>query len=610
MLVQSMSNHQCVILDSGAQYGKVIDRRVRELNIESVIKPLSTPASELKQYQAIIISGGPESVYAPTAPKYDPKIFSLGIPIFGICYGMQLMNYIQGGKVAGLKKREDGQCTIKVDPASILFSELEKKQEVLMSHGDSITQKTLNKNFTPVAFSGNIVAAVQDLKNNFYGVQFHPEVDLTVNGKKILKNFLYKVAKFKGDFSVGDRQQQAIKYLQESIGNKKVLVLVSGGVDSTVCAALLAKAIPVKNIFALHIDNGFMRHHESKAVIVALKKVGIKVNFVDASDIFIDALAGVTNPEQKRQIIGDTFMNVAETAIKNLNLDFKKVILAQGTLRPDLIESASKLASTNANTIKTHHNDTAMVRKLREQGMIVEPLKEFHKDEVRELGTKLGLPRKLVWRQPFPGPGLAIRIIAALKPYITDKFEVINKQLKSSSVTLLPIQTVGVQGDHRSYSYLAGISGKKSWKKMFEIAREIPKKIHEINRVVYIFGAPITKSVTEITPTLLTKDVICQLQTADNIVNKILVKHKLINKLSQVPVILFPVNFGKKGERSIAIRTFITNDFMTGVPAVPGVDIPVKAINEMVREILKKTPGISRVVYDLTSKPPGTTEWE
>jgi len=605
-----MKNHKCVILDSGAQYGKVIDRRVRELNIESVIKPLSTPASELKQYQAIIISGGPESVYASTAPKYDPKIFSLGIPIFGICYGMQLMNYVKGGKVAGLKKREDGQCTIKVNHASILFSGLEKKQDVLMSHGDSITQKTLNKNFTPVAFSGNIVAAVQDLKNNFYGVQFHPEVDLTINGKKILKNFLYKVAKFKGDFSVGDRQQQAIKYLKESIGNKKVLVLVSGGVDSTVCAALLAKAIPAKNIFALHIDNGFMRYQESKAVIVALKKVGIKVNFVDASDIFIDALAGVTNPEQKRQIIGDTFMNVAETAIKNLNLDFKKVILAQGTLRPDLIESASKLASTNANTIKTHHNDTAMVRKLREQGMIVEPLKEFHKDEVRELGTKLGLPRKLVWRQPFPGPGLAIRIIATKKPYITDKFKIINKQLKSFSATLLPIQTVGVQGDHRSYSYLAGISGKKTWKKMFEIAREIPKKIHEINRVVYIFGAPITNSVTEITPTLLTKDVIHQLQTADLIVNKILIKYKLINKLSQVPVILFPVNFGKKGERSIAIRTFITNDFMTGVPAIPGVDIPIKALNEMVAEILKKTPGISRVVYDLTSKPPGTTEWE
>jgi GMP synthase (glutamine-hydrolysing) len=610
-----MQKEVCVILDSGAQYGKVIDRRVRELNVESVILPLSTPAKDLKDYKAIIISGGPESVYSPTAPKYDPKIFSLGLPIFGICYGMQLINYVSNGKVIATDRREDGPCNISINPKSKLFTGLSKKQEVLMSHGDSITTESLSSLFTPIAYSKNIIAAIENPKEKLYGVQFHPEVDLTINGFKILRNFLYDIAKFKGNYSVGDREAIAIKYLKKSIGPKQVLVLVSGGVDSTVCAALLAKAINPKKIHAIHVDNGFMRLNESKLVIKSLKKVGIDVKLYDASQEFRNNIGKTISPEIKRQIIGDTFMRVAETAIKNLKLNPKDVILAQGTLRPDLIESASKLASTNANTIKTHHNDTALVRKLRDKDMIVEPLKEFHKDEVRELGLKLGLPKKLVWRQPFPGPGLSIRIIAADKPYITPDFKIINQQLKKfntadNSVTLLPIQTVGVQGDHRTYSYLAGISGKRNWKKLFKLAREIPKKIHQINRVVYIFGDKITKPITDIITTFLEKETIEKLQIADHVVNQILQKNNLIKKLSQVPVILFPVNFGKKNHHSIAIRTFITNDFMTGVPARPGIEIPTKVLNQMVRDIKKQTPNIARVVYDLTSKPPGTTEWE
>jgi GMP synthase (glutamine-hydrolysing) len=283
-------------------------------------------------------------------------------------------------------------------------------------------------------------------------------------------------------------------------------------------------------------------------------------------------------------------------------------------LRPDLIESASHLASSKAAVIKTHHNDTELVRELRAKGRVIEPLKDYHKDEVRELGAMLGLPQELVWRQPFPGPGLAIRLLCADKPYITDDFEQIGQQLKNfedaqTSVHLLPVRTVGVQGDGRSYNYLAALSGEADWQQLFDKAREIPKRIHQINRVVYVFGDKLTGPVNEITPTFPEPEALAQLRLADRHVNEVLRKYGLHESLSQVPVVSFPVYFGKAGKRSIGIRTFITNDFMTGVPAVPGKQIPIEALDEIVKRVLA-VPGIARVAYDLTSKPPGTTEWE
>jgi GMP synthase (glutamine-hydrolysing) len=245
---------------------------------------------------------------------------------------------------------------------------------------------------------------------------------------------------------------------------------------------------------------------------------------------------------------------------------------------------------------------------------VVEPLSGLHKDEVRELGERLGLPHELVWRQPFPGPGLAIRVICAGKPYKTADFADMARHLKQLDgggvfCSLLPIKTVGVQGDGRSYSYLAGLSGKPDWNKLIELAREIPKTVHGINRVAYIFGEPVRGAVQEITPTYLTSDVLGQLRAADEVVTKVMLKYNLMQTLRQVPVISFPVHFGQPGKRSIAIRTFITNDWMTGVPAIPGVDFSPEALGEMIEGILR-VPGVARVAYDLTSKPPGTTEWE
>ena len=322
----------------------------------------------------------------------------------------------------------------------------------------------------------------------------------------------------------------------------------------------------------------------------------------------------MTHPETKRHRIGDTFMSVTQQAIKDLGLK-ADLMLAQGTLRPDLIESASRIASSQASTIKTHHNDSPAVRRLRRTHQVVEPLSSYHKDEVRQIGRELGLPASLVWRQPFPGPGLAIRLLCAQKPFMQPDFEAIQHQLNNFSTaqikaTLLPIRTVGVQGDGRTYSYVVGLSGQPNWPTLLKLAKEIPKQIRQINRVIYVFGDQIKTPITQITPTYVTPENIDQLRQADHIVNQTLSEFNLIRKLSQVPVISFPLGFGQLGYRSIAIRTFITNDFMTGVPAIPNKDIPMLALNQMIKRILKQVSGIARVAYDLTSKPPGTTEWE
>lgn len=631
------TSQKLAILDAGAQYGKVIDRRVRELGVESVLLPMDTTVAELEGYRAVIISGGPESVYGADAPKYDPDLFTLQRPILGICYGLQLMQYDLGGKVEKKDKREDGPCTVSVDTSCALFSGLPEEQTVLMTHGDTVDQ--VADGFRVVVDSDGLIAAAEDPLRQYYGVQFHPEVDLTEYGQDVFKRFLFDIAGFDGSFTVADREQLAIDYLKEKVGDNDVVVLVSGGVDSSVTAALLAKAVDTSKIYALHVNTGFMRLDESAKVAEALKVLGLNLKVVDASQTFAEATTQVdgqetlplnktTNPEHKRKIIGDTYIKVTEAAVKEWQLDPEKTVLAQGSLRPDLIESASNIASSKAHVIKTHHNDTQLVRQLRDQGRVVEPLQEYHKDEVRELGTKLGLPEELVWRQPFPGPGLAIRILCADEPFVTDDFDQINTSLTkvaagvSSAVaaTLLPVRTVGVQGDGRTFSYLAGLSAGSQkdvvdsqsidWQSMFTLAGEIPKKIHQVNRVVYVFGEAIEGSINQITPTHLTPDVIQQLQHADDIVNQILNKHKLIKRLSQVPVTSFPVDFGSQSARSIGIRTFITNDFMTGIPAQPGEQMPFAALDEMVNRILAEVEGIVRVAYDLTSKPPGTTEWE
>uniref|UniRef100_A0A8R1XLA8 GMP synthase (glutamine-hydrolyzing) n=1 Tax=Onchocerca volvulus TaxID=6282 RepID=A0A8R1XLA8_ONCVO len=669
------------ILDFGAQFGKVIDRRIREQNVFSEILPFNTKANTMVEkgcYKAIILSGGPNSVNSFDAPEFDPAILTCGIPVLGICYGFQLINKAFGGYVSKKSIREDGQLEIDVDTTCPLFKGLATRQKVLLTHSDSVTERTVANNFKIVGRSGNFIAAIADERRKLYGVQFHPEVDLSICGKEILHNFLFDIAGVTGGFTIDNREQKCIQEIRSVVMDKKVLVMVSGGVDSTVCAALLHKALGSDRVIAIHIDNGFMRFNESDRVVESLNKLNLKVRRYNAFYAFMNgrisvgselstSLMRTVDPEVKRKIIGDTFMRVKDKIMDELKLD-KDIFLAQGTLRPDLIESASHLASSCADVIKTHHNDSALVRELRDLGKVLEPLKDFHKDEVRELGISLGLPEHIVHRHPFPGPGLAIRIVCAERPLITDfdlfittqhhlhlianlplcdkhseEFGTIIQHLSEIDLkaisdhdfeiatTLLPVQSVGVQGDGRSYAYAAALSTNERpipWELLERLAHIIPRLLHNINRVVYVFGNAIEYPVNDVTRTYLNGFTVSLIRWADRIAYDVLygldengkrdpALEVCLQTIQQMPVVMIPVHFDRdplerkaSTLRSFVLRPFITNDFMIGVAALPGKDIPEQNVLEIVRRITERVPLTSRVMIDLTSKPPGTTEWE
>ena len=448
------------ILDAGSQYAKVIDRRIRELAVYSELIPLQTSVQELinRNFKAIIISGSPGSVNDPNPVFYDPQLFHCGLPILGICYGLQMLNKERGGTIVRQAVREDGQFQVDLDiDKSPLFEGMKKNELVLLTHGDSIG--CLGENLVCIGKSQSLIIACADREKPIYGVQFHPEVDLSENGVQIFQNFLFNIAKCRPTFTMGCRTEQSFEMIRNFVKDQNVFVLCSGGVDSSVCAALLTRALPSEQVKIVSIDNGFLRHNEGEEIRQNLSQFAT-VNYIDAAQRFAQAKTFVraknnatpaetqrrpsissnflslydadilleetlplneeTDPEHKRKIIGDTFVKVIQDFLKEHHFTFDDIILAQGTLRPDLIESASHLASQggHADAIKTHHNDSPMVRELRKRNRVIEPLKDFHKDEVRQLGLSLGLHADVIHRHPFPGPGLAIRILCADEPYM------------------------------------------------------------------------------------------------------------------------------------------------------------------------------------------------
>lgn len=501
-----MMNQKVLVLDFGGQYKELIARRVRELKVLSIVKPGNISAEEVKKIApiGIILTGGPNSVYGGGAPECDAGIFELGIPVLGICYGHQLMCHKLGGKVVSCNVSEYGKIDIKVDVSSVLFNGLNESQTVLMSHADYVSE--LPDGFVKTGFSADCpVAAMENRAKNLYGVQFHPEVETTKYGKRMLRNFLVKICKARRDYSVDDFIEQKIYEIREQVKNEKVILGLSGGVDSSVCAALLSKAVPGQ-LVCIFVDHGFMRKNEGDEIEKAFKDKELEFVRVNAEERFLSKVKGVTDPEQKRKIIGKEFVAVFEEEAKKRG-DAK--LLAQGTIYPDVIESGAD----NTANIKSHHNVGGLPKDMLFTGL-VEPLRTLFKDEVRKIGKRLGLPDYLVNRQPFPGPGLAVRCIGELTKerldILRDVDAIFREEMEKSKVkanqyfaVLTNLRSVGVMGDFRTYDYTAALRAVKTTDFMTAeyvkiphsvletVSKRVANEVNGVSRIVYdITGKP------------------------------------------------------------------------------------------------------------------------
>jgi GMP synthase (glutamine-hydrolysing) len=492
------------VIDFGSQYTQVIARRIRECQVYSKIYHYSTPAAQLRAdgVVGIILSGGPSSVFAKKAPIPDRALFDLGVPVLGICYGIQLMGHLLGGKVAKSDHREYGHGTLIIRKPGRLFARLPKKLRVWNSHGDRLSK--LPPGFTAIGTTDNSeFAVIEDLTRNFYGIQFHPEVFHTERGTEVVRNFLVGVCRAKQDWTTADFIRKSVADIKAAVGKSRVLLGLSGGVDSSVAAALIHKAVG-RQLTCVFVDNGLLRAGERDQVeSLYARNFRIDVRVVDASTLFLRRLKGITDPEQKRKIIGRTFVEVFEKSLKSIG---GAQFLAQGTLYPDVIESVA-IGNNPAALIKSHHNVGGLPERMKLK--LLEPLRELFKDEVRAVGSALGLPREVVWRQPFPGPGLGVRVVGEIT---RDRLETLRRadailqaemiesgwywKVWQSFAVFLPVKSVGVVGDERNYAHVIGLRIVESidamtadWTRLpydllQRISSRITNEVRDVSRVV------------------------------------------------------------------------------------------------------------------------------
>ncbi len=505
-------NQSIVILDFGAQYTQLIARRIREQNVFSVVLPCTASLDEVKSYApvGIVLSGAPWSVYDKDAPPADARLFELGVPVLGICYGLQFMVHTLGGKVRPAEKREYGHAEIDIVAESVLFKGLDKRQPVWMSHGDEALE--LPPGFELTAKTAHAVAGIQNVAKQWFAVQFHPEVHHTRNGTEILRNFVFKICGAQPLWTPQHFIDSTIEQVRQQVGNGRAICALSGGVDSSVAAVLVDRALRddsgKSRLTCIFVNNGVLRKNEFEKVQQTLRdKLGLRLDAVDATDRFLDKLKGVSDPEKKRKIIGNEFIAVFDDEAHRIEKEEGSVdYLVQGTLYPDVIESRSVRGPSQV--IKSHHNVGGLPEKMKLK--LIEPLKDLFKDEVRKIGRDLGMPEEILQRQPFPGPGLAVRILGEITPerlaLLRECDDIVVSEIKSAGLytkiwqsfaVLLPVMSVGVMGDMRTYAYTCAVRAVSSedgmtadWvalphEVLKNISTRIVNEVKGVNRVVY-----------------------------------------------------------------------------------------------------------------------------
>ena len=569
------------------------------MGVYAEILPPETPAESLKDVAGIILSGGPQSVYDEGSPNADPEIFNLGIPVMGLCYGLHWMTQTLGGKVSPGKVKEYGKTEIEIVGGGGEVLNIEKQKCIVwMSHGDEASE--LPPGFELIATSEACKnAAFADLNKNFYALQFHPEVTHSEYGEEMLKNF---VDLCNADaWSMSGYKDRISQEILDKVGDRKVFMLVSGGVDSTVAFTLLNQVLGADRVQGLLVDHGLMRKGEVEYIRQAFEDLGMhNLRIEEASDEFMTNLQGVYEPEAKRKIIGDTFLAVQKRVSEEMNLRVEDGwMLGQGTIYPDTIETG---ATKHSDQIKTHHNRVEAVQQMIDAGLVIEPLEDLYKDEVRELGEELGLPHELVWRHPFPGPGLGVRILCVQE---NSQAPSAKSQIAASS-SVLPVKSVGVQGDGRTYRNALALFSEDPCSipaEHWDFATEIPNKNPEISRVLQCL------SQSEIPDVILSPGYISPyranlLREADAIVMEEMLNADLYSSVWQFPVVLIPCGI-EEGSESIVLRPIESTDAMTANAS----HLPTEVLQKMTDRIMQ-IEDIDLVFLDLTNKPPGTIEWE
>ncbi len=606
-----MAHDAIAVIDFGGQYAHLIATKVRRLHVLAEIRQPEDATERFARYKGIILSGSPSLSAFGEDSAYNREIYDLDVPILGFCFGHQEIAKHYGGTVVH-GAQEWGPADLHLTQDSPVFRGLAPVERVFMSHFDSVT--SVGPAFSEIGYTtlgdsgpSHRYAAIGSDALRRYGFQFHPEVDDTVHGDEMIANFVLGVCGCTPSWTMEQYIAEQMGRVRRQVGDQSVFLLASGGVDSTVAARLLGEALGPDRLHLLHVDNGLMRKNESRDVLEAFRAFGLDRNlhFVDASETFLAALAGAVEPEQKRRIIGNTFIEVFEREARALGIATH--LLGQGTIYPDTIETGG---TRRADTIKTHHNRVPIIEEMLREGRVVEPLADLYKVEVRELGEKLGIPHDLIWRHPFPGPGLGVRLLCSTGTEFREGMDTIEPAVKAVAARhglhamALPIKSVGVKADLRSYEHPVLVSGAAEWKQLLEMAGQMFKQVPGINRAIWNLGAGAPRTLRPLAATV-TRERLDLLREADQLVMDGLRRHGLYGDIWQCPTVLVPLEVDGRRREFVIVRPIHSERAMTAIPA----PLPAALRAELCDQILA-LPGVSGLALDITTKPPGTIEWE